>query len=214
MPERPFEPTTLSRVEFPCIWVPDGCEMPPTTWGNPAFFRAMWIPGGHQDPRPGYPWIEFGRMALPPDGRPVAARPQLSDRVPAAGGTNEKAGQSITVPGSEAQVPFARHATAHAHPIEDAADAVRDAQFAAVLPDISATIGSWNAVSDLGVALAALGAVSTSNPIVQSLAQSRYLRDQGPTVANSDDAAADQGRKRARNDAAIAWSANLASLDA
>ena len=55
---------SFGYLEVPCIWVPEGGKLPAIPWGDPAIFPAIFIRDGDQGPRPGYPWIEFGRMTL------------------------------------------------------------------------------------------------------------------------------------------------------
>ncbi|HME23311.1 MAG TPA: hypothetical protein VKI44_18620 [Acetobacteraceae bacterium] len=64
----------FDRVELPAIWVPEGASLPAGIWPHAVCFRAILIPDDYDGPRPGYPWVEFGRMTL---GKPQAPLQRL-----------------------------------------------------------------------------------------------------------------------------------------
>ncbi len=158
----PTRTMSFDRPEVPCIWIPEGDELSPTIlWSNPAIFSAMLIPDGYQGPRPGYPWIEFGRMTLPVG----------------EAGSGQTAGSAATTAmtrpsplGSDGEprvVAFDQLDAGPPAPGIRNSDETRLATNAD--PDLGATIR--NVLSDLGAAMTALDALSPSNPLVASVAQ-------------------------------------------
>jgi hypothetical protein len=149
---------SFDRLELPCIWIPEGGELPATLpWGNPAIFRAMFIPDGHEGPRPGYPWIEFGRMSL---------------RVGSAGGTRQAPSaatrQSRSVPDAEPR------AAALDPPVVGSfappgGNSDETSRATKVYPDLGATVRSWTAISDVSATKAALDVLSPNSPYVRGL---------------------------------------------
>ena len=133
-------------------------------------FRAMWIPDDYQGPPPGYPWIEVGRMALPPKSKSAGARANRaasSNGITAAGATVAGTGQRTDAPGPDAAaasapgdvigqfVGDARTAGAG----DDRAAAARAWLAGCMYPDVGATMKAWNALSDPRVTLTALDAL-------------------------------------------------------
>jgi len=151
--------------------------MPPVPWANAAVFPAIWIPDSHQGPRPGYPWVEFGRMALPPDPEtaPVPARrtvmpPQTglpADTLAARGQPAAMLSDDLAVGVSQAD-PKRFVASPVAPGIAPKANASRTG-YAHL--DIGAAMEAWNALSDLRSVRAALDATSPPTRIVEALAE-------------------------------------------
>jgi len=130
----------------------------------------MWIPDDYQGPPPGYPWIEVGRMALPPKSKSAGARANRaasSNGITAAGATVAGTGQRTDAPGPDAAaasapgdvigqfVGDARTAGAG----DDRAAAARAWLAGCMYPDVGATMKAWNALSDPRVTLTALDAL-------------------------------------------------------
>jgi hypothetical protein len=76
MARDPSEPTGRDRVELSCIFIPDGDQgpLPSSAFGRYTVeFRCIFVSDSHDEPRVGYPWIEFGRLTLNPSpGRPAS----------------------------------------------------------------------------------------------------------------------------------------------
>ncbi len=153
----------FDNLELPCIFVPEGGKLPEIPWGDPAMFPAIFIPDGYQGPRPGYPWIEFGRMTLQV---PKARRPREAASAATAAGTRQSmASVSDVEPRAVAPDQLAGGSFA---PIGRNSDETRRATN--VYPDLGATVRSWTSPSDLRAMTSALDALSPSSPFVASAA--------------------------------------------
>ncbi len=193
MPGQPSRPIDRDRAAVPCIWIPDdegtGSGRTAQSHGVAGIsgrdrleIRAIFIPDGYDGKRPGYPWVEVGRMAL--GQRPATIRATAARSTPLrvddpAAITGRATAPRTAGPGPEASPPAPL-----GQPLDAAATgSSADGGVTAVYPDIAATICSWNAVSGPRDALAGLDATSPSNPIVVSLAKGRYLPDEGRLTA-------------------------------
>lgn len=171
MVDEPFEPMGFDIVEVPFIWVPDGSD----------------------DPRPGYPWFEAGRMTLSAE-QLAAWRPsdswRWSGQARSAGQGEAVAEQGAATPDQHSmllqafgdapeQVVMGSQPTGVGNEIAAAAEA----RFARYSPsEIAEAIEAWHALSDLRAILAALDAASASNPIVRLLAQGAESPAAGPPI--------------------------------
>ena len=154
-----FESMSFENLELPCIWVPAGGKLPATPWSDPAVFRAIFIPDGYQGPRPGYPWIEFGRMTL-------RVRKPRGTRAANSAATSPGARQSWSQSGSAPRaVTLGQVAAGPLAP----SDGTR--LEAKAYPDLGATVRSWTDLSDLRATMSALDALKPSNPWVASAAR-------------------------------------------
>ncbi len=148
----------------------------------------MWIPEGYDGPRPGYPWIEVGRMMLPGADRTVGApfdRPHQPDqaipsdlRWPVASDTPSTPGGAVAPTGG----PDDRSTELRGQPLpRDSADfsavAAGDSRVSVVgpdYPDIGAAMMAWDSLSDARAASMALDAISRRNP------RGRTIADRNP----------------------------------
>ena len=174
---------SFEKLEVPCIFVPEGGKLPPTPWGDPAIFPAIFIPDGYQGPPPGYPWIEFGRISLRV-GEAGGPRAAVSAATTAGGPQFLAAphGSREAVSSATAARPRQPSSVSDAAPSAVALDQPAAGSLAPIaastdeselatnlLPDLSATVRSWNAVSDLSATMAALDALSPTGPQVRGL---------------------------------------------
>ena len=154
---------SFENLELPCIWVPAGGKLPATPWSDPAVFRAIFIPDGYQGPRPGYPWIEFGRMSL-------RVRKPRGTRAANSVATSPGARQSWSQSGSAPRaVTLGQVAAGPLAPSGGNSDGTR--LEAKAYPGLGATVRSWTDLSDLRATMSALDALKPSNPWVASAAR-------------------------------------------
>lgn len=148
-------------LELPCIFVPEGGKLPAIPWGDPAIFPAIFIPDGYQGARPGYPWIEFGRVTLRVD---KARRPRKPASAPTTAPTRPSPSVSYTEPSA---VTPDQPATGSLAPRGIGLEGTMRPTNA--LPDLGAAVRTWNSLSDLSATMAALDALSPTSPYVRGL---------------------------------------------
>ncbi len=176
-------PGGWDQVEFPCIWIPDGAPVPPLPWGNPVLFRAIFIPDGYEGSRPGYPWVEFGRMTL---ARTTAA-------AAGSGAPHRRKPADAT--------PSIWSATVSSVPVEPLASARSDeargpggwgsrGHSLSHYLDVRATMRLRDVTYNAKAALAGLEATSASNPVLRSWSKGKRVRDSSETTGNEEGAEA------------------------
>ena len=161
MPDQPFG---LDHFELPCIFIPDGHHSSRAAFVgfDRVEFRAIWIPDDYQGPRPGYPWVEVGRMTLPSE---QAAREERPRRMALAGADGPAA--SAAAAPVAAGVGGCANRTRLSEAGDSGCSGQRDRS-------VIAPFGPRrlpNTLPDLRATLAALEAVSVSNPVLISLAR-------------------------------------------
>jgi len=170
------QPFGLDRSELPCTFIPDGYE------GSRAAFvgfdrlelRAIWFPNDYQGPQPGYPWVEFGRMTLPSERTALARQGLPSGTGTEAVDTGVTTGRSAAARGLEgAARPLRGQAPGGAQTVGTPDDGmtVVTAPLVYTYPDIDAAMQAWYALRNPSATLAALDALSASNPVVKTLAR-------------------------------------------
>jgi hypothetical protein len=185
--------TARDRAAIPCIWIPDGegtgSGATAQSYGAAGIsgrdrleIRAIFIPDGYDGKRPGYPWVEVGRMT--PGQRPATNQATAARGAPLRPDDPAAATGRAIASGAVGPDPEAGPASSPGQTLDaTATGSTADDGVTTVFPDIAATIRSWNAVLDPRAALAGLDATSPSNPIVVSLAKGRYVPDEGRFVA-------------------------------
>jgi Bacterial CdiA-CT RNAse A domain len=174
MPTSSFEPPVSVGLEIPCIWVPDGCDLRQAHWPNACVFSAIWVPDDDFGTRPGHPWIELGRMALPsePETAPVPAEgavmPPWIGLPAGAMGTH---GHPVAMPSGEPTegTPQAVSGRLTVGPVAPGLEPTANGSRTGYAHrDIGAAMEAWNALSDLRSVRAALDATSPITSVTRA----------------------------------------------
>lgn len=141
-------------LELRCVWLPDRWghagkvaqhrEAASLVGGRPAMLPAIWLPDDDNRPRPGHPWVEFGRMTLDP------APDTATHRVfaPAANVPGENGSES------QAEDPRTERSLAPVPRFTDGRG------------ELAAAMALWGHLSDPSSILAALDPTSATDPFV------------------------------------------------